>query len=203
MKAQELKTKTSAQTLIYKIFLQRYQVYQGRLLASFQDDAKYEHVGQDTRSQDMEKIILLDCRSEKEWFRSKAWLRKNFHGFMGEVLDEAKKKYTRVTGRAFNGRAFNGKNYAILALRPKLDEVTVDAACIPDVGNNGFKTVKDAVGGFFVWPKDQVVFDPKATPPSTIQMNVENKTASKLQTKRKNVYVSSVAVQRQAKKKSL
>ncbi|GJV32553.1 hypothetical protein Tco_1392953 [Tanacetum coccineum] len=51
MKAQELKTKTSAQTLIYKILLQRYQVYQGRLLASFQDDAKYEHVGQDTRSQ--------------------------------------------------------------------------------------------------------------------------------------------------------
>ncbi|GJT84092.1 hypothetical protein Tco_1058434 [Tanacetum coccineum] len=49
MKAQELKTKTSAQTLIYKIFLQRYQVYQGRLLASFQDDAKYEHVGQDSR----------------------------------------------------------------------------------------------------------------------------------------------------------
>ncbi|GJY01079.1 putative reverse transcriptase domain-containing protein [Tanacetum coccineum] len=44
MKAQELKTKTSAQTLIYKIFLQRYQVYQGRLLASFQDDAKYEHI---------------------------------------------------------------------------------------------------------------------------------------------------------------
>ncbi|GJZ55603.1 hypothetical protein Tco_0610796 [Tanacetum coccineum] len=32
MKAQELKTKTYAQTLIYKIFLQRYQVYQGRLL---------------------------------------------------------------------------------------------------------------------------------------------------------------------------
>ncbi|GJW14093.1 hypothetical protein Tco_0018226 [Tanacetum coccineum] len=31
MKAQELKTKSSAQTLIYKIFLQRYQVYQGRL----------------------------------------------------------------------------------------------------------------------------------------------------------------------------
>ncbi|GJU67311.1 hypothetical protein Tco_1253570 [Tanacetum coccineum] len=51
MKAQELKTKTFAQTLIYKIFLQRYQVYQGRLLASFQDDAKYEHVGQDTRLQ--------------------------------------------------------------------------------------------------------------------------------------------------------
>ncbi|GKE67330.1 hypothetical protein Tco_1521491, partial [Tanacetum coccineum] len=41
MKAQELNTKTSAQTLIYKIILQRYQVCQGRLLASFQDDAKY------------------------------------------------------------------------------------------------------------------------------------------------------------------
>ncbi|GJT55708.1 hypothetical protein Tco_0990762, partial [Tanacetum coccineum] len=84
-----------------------------------------------------------------------------------------------------------------------IDTSLVDAACIPDVGNNGFKTVKDAVGGFFAWPKDQVVFDPKATPPSTIQMNVENKTAPKLQTKRKNVYVSSDAMQRQAKKKSL
>ncbi|GJV12557.1 hypothetical protein Tco_1354098 [Tanacetum coccineum] len=30
----------------------RYQFYQGILLASFQDDAKYEHVGQDTRSRD-------------------------------------------------------------------------------------------------------------------------------------------------------
>ncbi|GJS65476.1 retrovirus-related pol polyprotein from transposon TNT 1-94 [Tanacetum coccineum] len=63
MKAQELKTKTSAQTLIYQIFLQRYQVYQGRLLASFQDDAKYEHVGQDTRSQggkdDQDKRIKI------------------------------------------------------------------------------------------------------------------------------------------------
>ncbi|GJY09755.1 retrovirus-related pol polyprotein from transposon TNT 1-94 [Tanacetum coccineum] len=43
----------------------------------------------------------------------------------------------------------------------------------------------------------------KATPPSTIQMNVENKTAPKLHTKRKNIYVSSDAMQRQAKKKSL
>ncbi|GJZ06457.1 hypothetical protein Tco_0540250 [Tanacetum coccineum] len=56
-KGQELKTKTSAnfdipQTLINKQDIpSRYQVYQGRLLTSFQDDAKYEHVGQDTRSQ--------------------------------------------------------------------------------------------------------------------------------------------------------
>ncbi|GJS79752.1 hypothetical protein Tco_0729633 [Tanacetum coccineum] len=50
MKAQELKTKTSANSDIQDLPL-RYQVYQGRLLASFLDDAKYEHVGQDTRSQ--------------------------------------------------------------------------------------------------------------------------------------------------------
>ncbi|GJU27905.1 hypothetical protein Tco_1166526 [Tanacetum coccineum] len=50
-KAQEFKTKTSANSDIQDLPL-RYQVYQGRLLASFQDDAKYEHVGQDTRSQD-------------------------------------------------------------------------------------------------------------------------------------------------------
>ncbi|GJT08096.1 retrovirus-related pol polyprotein from transposon TNT 1-94 [Tanacetum coccineum] len=60
MKAQELNTKTSAQTLIYKIFLQRYQVYQGILLESFQNDAKYEHVGQDTRSQGKANAIAFD-----------------------------------------------------------------------------------------------------------------------------------------------
>ncbi|GJV15766.1 hypothetical protein Tco_1361089 [Tanacetum coccineum] len=49
-KAQDLKTKTSANSDIQDL-PSRYQVYQGRLLASFQDDAKYEHVGQDTRSQ--------------------------------------------------------------------------------------------------------------------------------------------------------
>ncbi|GJU74559.1 retrovirus-related pol polyprotein from transposon TNT 1-94 [Tanacetum coccineum] len=49
-KAQELKTKTSANSNIQDLPL-RYKVYQGILLASFQDDAKYEHVGQDTRSQ--------------------------------------------------------------------------------------------------------------------------------------------------------
>ncbi|GKD54374.1 hypothetical protein Tco_1287761 [Tanacetum coccineum] len=50
MKAQELKTKTSANFDIQDLPL-RYQVYRGRLLESFQDDVKYEHVGQDTRSQ--------------------------------------------------------------------------------------------------------------------------------------------------------
>ncbi|GJX37867.1 hypothetical protein Tco_0251170 [Tanacetum coccineum] len=55
-KAQELNTKTSANFDIQNLpkSYQDYQDndYQGRLLASFQDDAKYEHVGQDTRSQD-------------------------------------------------------------------------------------------------------------------------------------------------------
>ncbi|GJW48646.1 hypothetical protein Tco_0080292 [Tanacetum coccineum] len=83
-----------------------------------------------------------------------------------------------------------------------VDKSLVDAACIPDVGNNGFKTVKDAVGGFFAWPKDQVVLDLKATPSSTIQMIGENKTAPKLQSKRKNVYVSRDAMQKQARMKS-
>ncbi|GJR72931.1 hypothetical protein Tco_0085296 [Tanacetum coccineum] len=49
-KAQDSKTKTSANSDIQDL-PSRYRVYQGRLLASFQDDAKYEHVGQDTRSQ--------------------------------------------------------------------------------------------------------------------------------------------------------
>ncbi|GJU01295.1 hypothetical protein Tco_1111633 [Tanacetum coccineum] len=40
MKAQELKTKTSAQTLIYKIFLQRYQVLSREMLGKFKIDAK-------------------------------------------------------------------------------------------------------------------------------------------------------------------
>ncbi|GJR56709.1 retrovirus-related pol polyprotein from transposon TNT 1-94 [Tanacetum coccineum] len=49
MKAQELKTKTSANFDIKDNSSET--KLQGRLLASFQDDAKYEHVGQDTRSQ--------------------------------------------------------------------------------------------------------------------------------------------------------
>lgn len=45
--------------------------------------------------------------------------------------------------------------------RVSIEKSLVDAACIPDVGSNGLKTVKDAVGGFYAWPKDQVVFDEK------------------------------------------
>nr|GEV59246.1 hypothetical protein [Tanacetum cinerariifolium] len=41
------------------------------------------------------------------------------------------------------------------------DKSLVDATCITDVGNNGFKIVKYAVGSFFAWPKNQVVLDPK------------------------------------------
>ncbi|GKF75135.1 hypothetical protein Tco_0224579, partial [Tanacetum coccineum] len=81
-------------------------------------------------------------------------------------------------------------------------KVLVDVACIPNVENKGFKTIKDTVGGFFAWPKKQMVLDPKATPPSTIQMiTVENKTAPKVPTKHKNFYVSSDAMQKEANKK--
>ncbi|GKB67855.1 hypothetical protein Tco_0929267 [Tanacetum coccineum] len=83
-----------------------------------------------------------------------------------------------------------------------IDKSLVDAAFIPDVGSNGCTTVLDAVGGFVAWPKNQVVLDPKATPLSTIQMITgENKTAPKVQTKRKNFYVSSDAMQKEANKK--
>ncbi|GJW18547.1 hypothetical protein Tco_0025983 [Tanacetum coccineum] len=83
-----------------------------------------------------------------------------------------------------------------------IDKSLVDATFIPDVGINGCTTVLDEVGGFVAWPKNQVVFDPKATPPSTIQMiTVENKTAPKVPTKRKKFYVSSDAMQKEANKK--
>nr|GEV26012.1 ribonuclease H-like domain-containing protein [Tanacetum cinerariifolium] len=58
MKAQELKTKSFANSDIQDL-PSRYQVYRGRLLASFQDDAKYEHVGQDTRSQGVTKLLRI------------------------------------------------------------------------------------------------------------------------------------------------
>ncbi|GKE38767.1 hypothetical protein Tco_1462172 [Tanacetum coccineum] len=48
-KAQELKTKTSENSDIKDNSLET--KLRGRLLESFQGDAKYEHVGQDTRSQ--------------------------------------------------------------------------------------------------------------------------------------------------------
>ncbi|GJT27922.1 hypothetical protein Tco_0908197 [Tanacetum coccineum] len=58
------KTKNSANFGIQDLPL-RYQVYQGRLLASFQDDAKYEHVGQDTRSQDGKSVKYYMYHKEK------------------------------------------------------------------------------------------------------------------------------------------
>ncbi|GKB49977.1 reverse transcriptase domain-containing protein, partial [Tanacetum coccineum] len=51
-KAQELKTKTSGNSVIKDPSSET--KLRGRLLARFQDDPKYEHVGQDTRSQDEE-----------------------------------------------------------------------------------------------------------------------------------------------------
>nr|GEV74519.1 hypothetical protein [Tanacetum cinerariifolium] len=67
-----------------------------------------------------------------------------------------------------------------------IDTSLVDAACIPDVGNNGLKTVKDGEGGFFAWPKNQVVLDEEVTPPTTIQKISDYNSAPKLQSKHKN-----------------
>ncbi|KAL8239652.1 hypothetical protein R6Q59_016219 [Mikania micrantha] len=68
-----------------------------------------------------------------------------------------------------------------------IDESLVDAACIPDAQINPFKTVKDALGTFVAWPKNQVIFHEKVTPPTSITNVVENKTSPKLQKKRKFV----------------
>nr|GEU82784.1 hypothetical protein [Tanacetum cinerariifolium] len=52
-------------------FQLRYQVYQGRLLASFQDDAKYKHVGQDTKSQGGKDIKEKDLKISESKTKSK------------------------------------------------------------------------------------------------------------------------------------
>nr|GEX13618.1 retrovirus-related Pol polyprotein from transposon TNT 1-94 [Tanacetum cinerariifolium] len=70
--------------------------------------------------------------------------------------------------------------------------------CIPDVGNNGLKTVKDGIGGFFAWTKNQVVLDEEVTPPTMIQKISDYNSNPKLQSKSKN-YVSHETMQRQAR----
>ncbi|GKF77855.1 hypothetical protein Tco_0230325, partial [Tanacetum coccineum] len=45
--------------------------YQGRLLARFQDDAKYEHVGQDTRSQGGKDLKEKDLKISNQKTKSK------------------------------------------------------------------------------------------------------------------------------------
>nr|GEZ47521.1 hypothetical protein [Tanacetum cinerariifolium] len=79
-----------------------------------------------------------------------------------------------------------------------IDSSLVDAACLPDVGNNALKIVKDSVGGFFTWPKKQVVLDEEVILPTTIQKISDYNFAPKLQSKRKN-YVSHETMKRQAK----
>ncbi|KAL8256253.1 hypothetical protein R6Q59_031320 [Mikania micrantha] len=78
-----------------------------------------------------------------------------------------------------------------------IDESLVDAACIPETQINPFKTVKDALGTFVAWPKNQVIFHEKVTPPTSITNVVENKTSPKLQKKRK--FVSRDYMLKQAK----
>lgn len=40
-----------------------------------------------------------------------------------------------------------------------VDKSLQDAACIPEIGGNGFKTVKEVCGGFVAWPKEKVILD--------------------------------------------
>ena len=40
-----------------------------------------------------------------------------------------------------------------------VDKSLQDAACIPEIGGNGFKTVTEAVGGFYAWPKEKVILE--------------------------------------------
>ncbi|KAL6550642.1 hypothetical protein OROMI_021130 [Orobanche minor] len=39
-----------------------------------------------------------------------------------------------------------------------IDKALVEAACIPDIPNNVFKTINDVLGFIVAWPKDQVIF---------------------------------------------
>nr|GEW42789.1 phosphatidylinositol 3,4,5-trisphosphate 3-phosphatase and protein-tyrosine-phosphatase PTEN2A-like [Tanacetum cinerariifolium] len=57
-------------------------------------------------------------------------------------------------------------------------------------------------GVLFSTKKHPRTKDLSTTPPSTIQMIGENKTAPKLQSKRKNVYISRDTMQKQARMKS-
>nr|GEW00596.1 hypothetical protein [Tanacetum cinerariifolium] len=91
-------------------------------------------------------------------------------------------------------------NQALLnnCYKVSIDSSLVDAACIPDVGNNGLKIVKDGVGGFFAWPKNQVVLGEEVTPATTIQKISDYNSTPKVQSKRKN-YVCCETMQRQAR----
>ncbi|GJU26676.1 reverse transcriptase domain-containing protein [Tanacetum coccineum] len=75
-------------------------------------------------------------------------------------------------------------NQALLndCYKVSIDSSLVDAACIPDVGNNGLKTVKDGV-----------------TPPTTIQKIGDYNSAPKLLQSKHKSYVSRETMQRQAR----
>nr|GEW47353.1 hypothetical protein [Tanacetum cinerariifolium] len=65
------KEKDFYKTLIYKDLPFRCQVYQGRLLASFKEDVKYEHGGQDTRSRSKISNVKTKSKDNDKGSRSK------------------------------------------------------------------------------------------------------------------------------------
>ncbi|GJV19121.1 putative reverse transcriptase domain-containing protein [Tanacetum coccineum] len=85
MKAQELKTKTSAQTLIYKIFLQRYQVYQGRFF--FIDDILIYSKNKEEHEEHLKLILELLKKEElyAKFSKCEFWIPKV--QFLEHVID--------------------------------------------------------------------------------------------------------------------
>ncbi|GJU92689.1 zinc finger, CCHC-type containing protein [Tanacetum coccineum] len=83
-KAQELKTKTFAYSDIIDSSLET--KLQGRVLESFQDDAKYEHVGQDIRSQDG-KDDQDKQRKDLEILKSKKKSKDNDKGSRSKITE--------------------------------------------------------------------------------------------------------------------
>ncbi|GJW19905.1 retrovirus-related pol polyprotein from transposon TNT 1-94 [Tanacetum coccineum] len=81
-KAQELKTKTSANSDIKDNCSET--KFWGRLLESFQEDAKYEHVGHDTRSQD-NKDDKEKQGKDLQILKSKTTLKDNDKGLRSKI----------------------------------------------------------------------------------------------------------------------
>ncbi|KAL4568067.1 hypothetical protein LXL04_023668 [Taraxacum kok-saghyz] len=79
-------------------------------------------------------------------------------------------------------------------MKVSIEKALVEAAFISDISNNPFKTVKEVVGGFVAWPKDQVIFiddGEKITPPHTIT-NVADMKAPRAQKRTTNIAPNSL-----------
>nr|GEX86264.1 hypothetical protein [Tanacetum cinerariifolium] len=103
----------------------------------------------DTRIQKKSNgLVTSEKVTETMAFKCKLWhLKKSNIVVLGTI-------YKSVGNKMLHSQALLNDCYKV-----SIDSLLVDATCIPDVGNNRLKTVKDGVGGFFAWPKNQVVLD--------------------------------------------